>query len=84
MQLANDIDFPSGDWAGNVWSSSGIPGQDQSCAQRTGFSTCEAFVQASGASFSEACKSIRFHRYSQVPICPVDWEVTSVKIYQQS
>ncbi|TFK36778.1 endo-1,3(4)-beta-glucanase [Crucibulum laeve] len=43
-----------GDWAGGVWTSSGIPGQDQSCAQRTGFSTCEAFVRASGSSFNEA------------------------------
>jgi len=56
-----------GDWAGSAWSSSGIPGQEQSCAQRTGFSTCQAFVQASGGSFSEAY-----------------WEVSSVKIYQQS
>jgi len=56
-----------GDWAGSAWNSTGIPGQDQSCAQRTGFSTCEAFVQASGASFSEAY-----------------WEVSSVKIYQNS
>jgi hypothetical protein len=43
-----------GDWAGSVWSSSGIPGQEQSCADRTGFSTCQAFIQANGASFSEA------------------------------
>ncbi|KAJ7596767.1 glycoside hydrolase family 16 protein [Mycena floridula] len=43
-----------GDWAGGVWSDSGIPGQEQSCAARTGFSTCEAFVAASGASFKEA------------------------------
>ncbi|KIM84668.1 glycoside hydrolase family 16 protein [Piloderma croceum F 1598] len=56
-----------GDWAGSVWSSSGIPGQEQSCAQLTGFSTCDAFAQANGASFSEAY-----------------WEVSSVKIYQQS
>ncbi|KAJ8596521.1 glycoside hydrolase family 16 protein [Rhizopogon salebrosus TDB-379] len=43
-----------GDWAGAVWSSTGVPGQSVSCAQETGFSTCSAFVQASGASFSEA------------------------------
>lgn len=43
-----------GDWAGGVWGSSGIPGQEQSCAQRTGYSTCEAFVRANGASFQEA------------------------------
>ncbi|KAF9454982.1 glycoside hydrolase family 16 protein [Macrolepiota fuliginosa MF-IS2] len=43
-----------GDWAAGVWSATGIPGQDQSCAQRTGFSTCEDFVRASGSAFSEA------------------------------
>lgn len=46
----------SGDWAGGVWDSAGFPGQEQSCSQRTGFSTCDAFVLASGASFAEACK----------------------------
>ncbi|KAF8167820.1 concanavalin A-like lectin/glucanase domain-containing protein [Crassisporium funariophilum] len=43
-----------GDWAGAVWNAAGIPGQEQSCAQRTGFSTCEAFVRASGSSMNEA------------------------------
>lgn len=43
-----------GDWAGAVWNGTGVPGQDVSCAQQTGFSTCSAFVQASGGSFSEA------------------------------
>ncbi|KIM47928.1 glycoside hydrolase family 16 protein [Hebeloma cylindrosporum] len=43
-----------GQWAGAVWSSSGIPGQEQSCAQKTGFSTCEAFVRANGAAMNEA------------------------------
>ncbi|EGO02777.1 glycoside hydrolase family 16 protein, partial [Serpula lacrymans var. lacrymans S7.3] len=43
-----------GDWAGGVWGSTGVPGQSQSCQQETGFATCEEFVQASGASFSEA------------------------------
>lgn len=56
-----------GDWAGSAWSTTGVPGQDVSCAQQTGFSTCSAFVQASGASFSEAY-----------------WEVSSVKIYQNT
>ncbi|KAJ7693546.1 concanavalin A-like lectin/glucanase domain-containing protein [Mycena rosella] len=53
-----------GDWAGSAWGSSGIPGQEQSCAARTGFSTCEAFVQAQGAAFSEAyweVKSVKFY-----------------------
>lgn len=46
----------SGDWASAVWSGTGVPGQAVSCAQQTGFSTCSAFVQASGGSFSQACK----------------------------
>ncbi|KAJ7212052.1 concanavalin A-like lectin/glucanase domain-containing protein [Mycena pura] len=53
-----------GDWAGSVWTGSGIPGQEQSCATRTGFSTCEAFVQQSGGSFEEAyweVKSVKFY-----------------------
>lgn len=56
-----------GDWASAVWSGTGVPGQSVSCAQQTGFSTCSAFVQASGGSFSEAY-----------------WEVSSVKIYQNT
>ncbi|KAK0198988.1 endo-1,3(4)-beta-glucanase [Armillaria mellea] len=54
-----------GDWAGGAWSSSGIPGQEQSCATRTGYSTCEDFVRAKGASFSEAyweIKSAKFYK----------------------
>lgn len=42
-----------GDWAGAVWSGSGIPGQEQSCAQRTGFGTCQDFVRASGSAKSK-------------------------------
>jgi len=54
-----------GDWAGAVWDDTGIPGQDQSCAQRTGFSTCQAFVQASGSAMSEAyweVKSVQIYQ----------------------
>lgn len=43
-----------GDWAAGVWTGTGIPGQDQSCATITGFSTCQQFVQASGSAFNEA------------------------------
>lgn len=56
-----------GDWAGGVWGSAGIPGQEQSCAQRTGFSTCEAFVRANGGSMNEAyweVKSVRLFQTS--------------------
>ena len=52
------LDAYSGDWAGGVWDATGVPGQDQSCATRTGYATCEQFVQNSGASFSDACKLI--------------------------
>ncbi|KAJ7923022.1 concanavalin A-like lectin/glucanase domain-containing protein [Mycena leptocephala] len=53
-----------GDWAGSAWTGSGTPGQAQSCATRTGYSTCEAFVQGSGASFADAyweVKSVKFY-----------------------
>jgi hypothetical protein len=43
-----------GDWAAGVWNAAGIPGQEQSCAQRTGVSTCEAFIRTKGASMLEA------------------------------
>ncbi|KAF8480835.1 concanavalin A-like lectin/glucanase domain-containing protein [Russula ochroleuca] len=43
-----------GDWAGGVWTATGVPGQDQSCAQRTGVATCQQFVQQNGAALSEA------------------------------
>ncbi|KAI0063182.1 hypothetical protein BV25DRAFT_1824758 [Artomyces pyxidatus] len=43
-----------GDWASGVWASTGVPGQDQSCAQRTGVATCEDFVRNNGGSFTEA------------------------------
>ncbi|KIK70407.1 glycoside hydrolase family 16 protein [Collybiopsis luxurians FD-317 M1] len=55
-----------GDWSGSVWSDSGIPGQEQSCAQRTGYSTCEAFVKAEGSAFSQAyweIKSVKIYQY---------------------
>lgn len=52
----NRLHFCSGDWASGVWSSSGIPGQEQSCAARTGYATCEDFVRNSGQSFQNACE----------------------------
>lgn len=55
-----------GDWAAGVWGGSGIPGQEQSCAARTGFSTCEAFVRASGSAFSEAYWEINSVRIYQL------------------
>jgi len=43
-----------GDWASSAWSGSGIPGQEQSCAQRTGVATCEDFIRNNGADFAQA------------------------------
>lgn len=43
-----------GDWAGSVWTSTGMPGQQQSCAQLTGVATCTQYVQQNGAALSEA------------------------------
>jgi len=55
-----------GDWAGGVWSASGIPGQEQSCAQRTGFPTCEAFVRASGGLMKEAYWEVKYVKIYQL------------------
>ncbi|KAH6916775.1 endo-1,3(4)-beta-glucanase [Coprinopsis sp. MPI-PUGE-AT-0042] len=48
-----------GDWAGGVWNSGGIPGQEQSCAQRTGFATCEEYVRRNGDAFRDAYWEVR-------------------------
>ncbi|CCM01312.1 uncharacterized protein FIBRA_03361 [Fibroporia radiculosa] len=43
-----------GQWAGNVWNDTGVPGQSESCAQITGTSSCSEYVQNNGAAFAEA------------------------------
>ncbi|KAI0311086.1 hypothetical protein OF83DRAFT_1069425, partial [Amylostereum chailletii] len=43
-----------GDWGKAVWNSSDTPGQEQSCASRTGYSTCEEYVRNKGGDLSEA------------------------------
>ncbi|KAI0320987.1 concanavalin A-like lectin/glucanase domain-containing protein [Amylostereum chailletii] len=48
-----------GDWASGVWSSTGVPGQDTSCAASTGVSTCEEYVRNNGNAFSEAYWSVK-------------------------
>ncbi|THU91658.1 hypothetical protein K435DRAFT_673740 [Dendrothele bispora CBS 962.96] len=56
-----------GDWAGGVWGASGIPGQESSCATRTGFSTCEDYVRQNGNAFNEAyweVKSVKVYTHS--------------------
>lgn len=55
-----------GDWAGAVWSGTGVPGQSESCAQLTGYSSCSDFVLNSGASFAEAyweVSSVKIYQY---------------------
>ncbi|KAL0063228.1 hypothetical protein AAF712_009830 [Marasmius tenuissimus] len=54
-----------GDWAGGVWNNAGVPGQEQSCAQRTGFATCEEYVRNNGGGMSEAyweVKSVKIYQ----------------------
>ncbi|KAG5652003.1 hypothetical protein H0H81_006618 [Sphagnurus paluster] len=55
----------TGDWASGVWNSAGIPGQAQSCAQRTGYSTCEAFVRANGAAMAQAYWEVQYVKIYQ-------------------
>ncbi|CAE6338481.1 unnamed protein product [Rhizoctonia solani] len=43
-----------GDWAGNAWQSSGIAGQTQTCAAKTGYSTCLDYIRNEGANFKDA------------------------------
>ncbi|TFK57679.1 hypothetical protein OE88DRAFT_1619908 [Heliocybe sulcata] len=54
-----------GDWASGVWNNAGVPGQEQSCAQRTGYSTCEAFVRAEGAAFEQAYWEVNYVKVYQ-------------------
>ncbi|KAH9903215.1 concanavalin A-like lectin/glucanase domain-containing protein [Cubamyces lactineus] len=55
-----------GDWAGSVWSSAGMPGQEQSCATRTGVSTCEDFVNNHGSSFTDAYWEVSYVKIYQL------------------
>ncbi|CCM01309.1 uncharacterized protein FIBRA_03358 [Fibroporia radiculosa] len=54
-----------GAWAGDDWGDAGVPGQAQSCAQRTNTSTCQEFVANNGAAFDEAyweVKSVKIYQ----------------------
>lgn len=61
-----------GDWAGSVWTSSGMPGQQQSCAQLTGVGTCTQYVQQNGAALSEACACFFSHSHRLNCFCILD------------
>jgi len=54
-----------GDWAGAVWGVAGIPGQEQSCAQRTNVATCEEFVQNNGAAMGQAYWEVNYMKIYQ-------------------
>ncbi|TFK82453.1 glycoside hydrolase family 16 protein [Polyporus arcularius HHB13444] len=54
-----------GDWAGGVWGAAGVPGQEQSCAARTGVATCEDYVRGNGAAFSEAYWEVKYVKIYQ-------------------
>ncbi|KAJ4475778.1 concanavalin A-like lectin/glucanase domain-containing protein [Lentinula aciculospora] len=56
-----------GDLAGSVWSDAGAPGQEQSCATRTGVSDCDTFVRNNGASFQEAYWELNSVKIYQIP-----------------
>ncbi|CAE6458931.1 unnamed protein product [Rhizoctonia solani] len=43
-----------GDWAGNAWQSSGIAGQTQTCAAKTGYNTCLEYIRNEGANLKDA------------------------------
>ena len=58
MQGFDSITLFSGDLGNAVWATAGSPGQAQSCAQRTGVSTCEDFVRANGAALEQACEFV--------------------------
>jgi hypothetical protein len=72
----------SGDWAGNVWSGSGVPGQEQSCATRTGVASCSDYVLNNGGAFKEACESLKEAVNVRNSSLRTDWEVAYVKLYQ--
>ncbi|WVR05808.1 hypothetical protein IAU60_002833 [Kwoniella sp. DSM 27419] len=52
-----------GDWSGNVWNQAGYAGQDQSCADKTGYATCSDYVLNKGSAFTEATWEISYVKY---------------------
>lgn len=54
-----------GDWAGNTWHDSGYAGQSQSCAAKTGYSTCSSYVRNEGKKFTEAYWEVKSVKYYQ-------------------
>ncbi|KAI0316251.1 concanavalin A-like lectin/glucanase domain-containing protein [Amylostereum chailletii] len=54
-----------GQWAGAVWSTAGVSGQTESCAQSTGVATCEDYVLQNGAALTDAyweVKSVKIYQ----------------------
>ncbi|TCD66776.1 hypothetical protein EIP91_000967 [Steccherinum ochraceum] len=56
-----------GDWASGVWGATGVPGQEQSCAQRTGVATCEDFIRNNGSALTEAYWEVSYVKIFQMP-----------------
>ena len=72
-----------GQWAGNAWTSTSGTGQEQSCATMTGVSTCADYVANHGDGFTEACEYASSYTTLHLVDGSLDWEVKSVKIYQE-
>lgn len=54
LQVVLNIDL-CGTWAGAVWGSDmSYCGQDETCADKTGYSSCSQYVQEKGSAFHEA------------------------------
>jgi hypothetical protein len=51
-----------GDWAGGVWNYADA-GETQSCAAKTGYSSCEDYVRNEGASFANAYWEVAYVKY---------------------
>jgi len=58
-----------GDWSGadSVWNSAGYAGQTESCASKTGYSTCSDYVLNKGSAFSEAYWEVSYVKYFNPP-----------------
>lgn len=59
-----------GDWAGasGIWNYGGFAGQEQSCAAKTGYSTCDEYVRNMGSAFHDAyweVASIQYYNSTQ-------------------
>ncbi|CED83827.1 glycoside hydrolase family 16 protein [Phaffia rhodozyma] len=54
-----------GDWAAGNWATAGTAGGSESCATKTGYSTCADYVLNQGSAFSEAYWEVASIKYYQ-------------------